>query len=130
MLPVLGMVAMVRNCLAKKHVRVRSEWGELTVSLVDNASTRALLAMLPLTIEMRNDMRHEGSSNLAGLRHIGRTPTLFSGTIGLQDGRHLVVRWSDGQILEFDIVQLGSIVADVGILDLQGSFSLMIEPVS
>jgi hypothetical protein len=82
--------------MAQEHVRISSDWGNVTAQLNDNAATRSLLQMLPITIDMRDHMRQEKTGNLpspldcppAGL--CGGNPR----TMGPGSFRYLLSKWS------------------------------------
>ena len=57
----LGMVGPV---MAQEKILISSDWGKVTADLVDNAATRSLVQMLPLTIDMRDHLRQEKVGNL------------------------------------------------------------------
>jgi hypothetical protein len=45
--------------MAQEHIRISSDWGNVTAELSDNSAARSLLSMLPLTIEMSDHLRQE-----------------------------------------------------------------------
>ena len=50
--------------MAQQRILISSDWGKVTAELVDNAATRSLVEMLPLTIEMRDHLRQEKTGSL------------------------------------------------------------------
>ena len=50
--------------MAGTQILIASDGGEVTAELVDNDATRALLRMLPLTLQMRDHLRQEKTGNL------------------------------------------------------------------
>ena len=62
-----GLVAvalLMGPAMAQERILISSDWGKVTAELVDNNATRALVRMLPLTIEMRDHLRQEKTGNL------------------------------------------------------------------
>jgi hypothetical protein len=74
--------------MAQERVQISSDWGNVTAELIDNAATRSLVEMLPLTINMEDHLRQEKTGNLPAPLPavdrqqgfaIGRTRTTSSG---------------------------------------------------
>jgi hypothetical protein len=82
--------------MAHERVLISSDWGKVAAELVDNNATRALVQMLPLTIEMRDHLRQEKTGNLPSpLPTLERQLDFSTGTLGLwkfQSLRHLLPR--------------------------------------
>jgi hypothetical protein len=58
----LGAIATLLSTgatMAQEKIVISSPWGKVTAELVDNAATRALLEMLPVTLEMQDHLRRE-----------------------------------------------------------------------
>jgi hypothetical protein len=52
-------VGLIGSAMAQERILISSDSGKVTAELVDNNATRALIRMLPLTIEMRDHLRQE-----------------------------------------------------------------------
>ncbi|RYE33193.1 MAG: hypothetical protein EOP23_09445 [Hyphomicrobiales bacterium] len=114
--------------MAQERIKISSEWGSVTAELVDNASTKALLEMLPLTISMTDHLRQEKTGSLpAGLPSAPRQRAFRSGTIGLWGPDHFVVYYRDGQVPQPGIVILGEVKSDASIFDRPGTVSIRVE---
>ena len=50
-------LGLIGPTMAQERVLISSDWGKVTAELADNDATRALVRMLPLTIEMRDHLR-------------------------------------------------------------------------
>ena len=50
-------LGLIGPAMAQQRVLISSDWGRVTVELLDNDATRALVRMLPLTIEMSDHLR-------------------------------------------------------------------------
>jgi hypothetical protein len=50
--------------MAQERILISSGWGKVNAELADNAATRSLVHMLPLTIEMSDHLRQEMTGNL------------------------------------------------------------------
>ena len=83
--------------MAQERILISSDWGKVTAELVDNDATRALLQMLPLTIEMRDHLRQEKTGNLPSpLPAVERQLDFSTGTLGtleFQSLCDLLPRW-------------------------------------
>ncbi len=70
--------------MANQRIVISSDWGRLSAELVDNSATRALVRMLPLTLEMRDHLRQEKTGTLPSpLPEVQRQTAFSSGTLGL-----------------------------------------------
>jgi hypothetical protein len=70
--------------LAQDRILISSEWGNVSAELADNHATRALVAMLPLTIEMDDHLRQEKTGDLPSSLPAAPLQREFSaGTLGL-----------------------------------------------
>ena len=70
--------------VAKHEFRSRRIAGQVTAELVDNDATRALVRMLPLTIEMRDHLRQEKTGTLPSpLPELPRQTKFSAGMLGL-----------------------------------------------
>lgn len=50
-------LGMIGTAVAQERITISSEWGSVTADLADNAATKALIPMLPLTIAMTDHLR-------------------------------------------------------------------------
>jgi hypothetical protein len=124
---VLGGIGSV---LAQERISISSEWGNVTADLLDNAASRSLLEMLPLTIEMRDHLRQEKTGNLpAPLTPVGRQLDFSTGTLGLWSSNDFVIYYRDGRVPEPGIIILGQVTDDVSIFDRPGPVTVRIEHV-
>ena len=64
-LSALLALSMTGPAMADERIRISSDWGEMTAELADNAATKALVGMSPVTLDMRDHMRQEKSRQLA-----------------------------------------------------------------
>lgn len=55
----LVTLGLIVPAMAQERILISSDWGKVTAELVDNNATRALVQMLPLTIQMRDHLRQE-----------------------------------------------------------------------
>ena len=65
----LALLLTAVHAMAQERILISSEWGNVSADLADNAATRSLVEMLPLTIEMRDHLRQE---NRLVCDHLGR----------------------------------------------------------
>ena len=84
-------LGLIRPAMAQQRILISSYWGNVDAELIDNNATRALVQMLPLTIEMRDHLRQEKTGNLpspfrAASRFLDRGP----GTLELRPLCHLL----------------------------------------
>ena len=114
--------------MAKERVLISSDWGNVTAELVDNNATRALVRMLPLTIEMRDHLRQEKTGNLPfPLPAIERQLDFSTGTLGLWSSNHFVIYYRDGRVPQPGIILLGQVTGDVSIFGRPGPVTVRIE---
>ena len=116
--------------MAQERIRISSDWGTITAELADNAATRSLVQMLPLTIEMRDHLRQEKTGNLPSpLPAVERQLDFSTGTLGLWSSDHFVIYYRDGRVPQPGIILLGRAVGDVSIFDRPGPVTVRIERV-
>lgn len=121
-------LATIGTALAQDRIKISSEWGSVTAELADNAATKALLGMLPLTIPMTDHLRQEKTGSLpSGLPAAERQRAFKNGTIGLWGPDHFVVYYRDGQVPQPGIVILGEVKGGASIFDRPGSISMRVE---
>ena len=107
---------------------ISSEWGNLTAELVDNAATRALVDMLPITIDMRDHLRQEKTGNLQSpLPEVARQRGYSTGTLGLWGSDDFVIYYRSGQVPEPGIIILGNVTDDVSAFDRPGPVTIRVE---
>lgn len=122
------LLATIGTAMAQERIKISSEWGSVTAELADNATTKALLGMLPLTIPMTDHLRQEKTGSLpSGLPAAARQRAFKNGTIGLWGPDHFVVYYRDGQVPQPGIVILGEVKGGASIFDRPGSISMRVE---
>lgn len=114
--------------MAQERILLSSDWGKVTAELVDNNAARALVQMLPLTIEMRDHLRQEKTGNLPSpLPAVERQLDFSTGTLGLWSSNHFVIYYRDGRVPPPGIVILGQVTGDVSIFDRPGPVTVRVE---
>ena len=114
--------------MAQERILISSEWGKVSAQLVDNDATRALVHMLPLTVEMRDHLRQEKTGNLPSpLPEVKRQLDFSAGTLGLWSSNHFVIYYRDGRVPQPGIVLLGQVADDVSVFDRPGRVTVRIE---
>jgi hypothetical protein len=122
------VLLLVKPVMAQERILISSDWGQVTAELVDNDATRALVRMMPFTIEMRDHMRQEKTGELpAPLPSVPRQTAFAKGTLGLWNSDHFVVYYRDGRVPQPGIIILGQTRDDVSIFDRPGSLTLRVE---
>jgi len=123
--------ATMQSAMAQERIRISSSWGEVTAELADNAATRSLLQMLPVSIDMRDHLRQEKTGNLpSNLEEETERQLNFSaGTLGIWSSNHFVIYYRDGRVPEPGIINLGRITGDVSIFDRPGPVTVRVEPI-
>ncbi len=121
-------LAFMGPAMAQERILISSDWGKVTAELNDNAATRALVRMLPLSIEMRDHLRQEKTGYLPGpLPEIERKLDFSAGTLGLWNANHFVIYYRDGRVPRPGIISLGRVTGDVSIFDKPGQVTIRIE---
>lgn len=106
----IGMVPM--------EILIASDSAQLSAKLADNEAARALAAMLPLKIQMRDHFRQEKTGVLPSALSGGDRQTEFSvGTLGLWDDRDFVIYYRAGHVPSPGIVVLGQVRGDLSLFD-------------
>ncbi len=114
--------------MAQEGILISSDWGKFTAELADNDATRALVQMLPLTVEMRDHLRQEKTGNLPSPLPAVEWQLVFStGTLGLWISNHFVIYYRDGRVPQPGIILLGRATGDVSIFDRPGSVTVRVE---
>jgi hypothetical protein len=126
----LVTLGLIGPAMAQQRILISSDWGKVTAELVDNNATRALVKMLPLTIEMRDHLRQEKTGNLPSpLPAIGRQLDFSTGTLGLWSSNHFVIYYRGGRVPQPGIILLGRVTDDVSIFDRPGPVTVRVEPI-
>ena len=121
-------LGLIGPAMAQERILISSDWGKVTAELVDNNATRALLEMLPLTIEMRDHLRQEKTGNLPSpLPAAERQLDFSTGTLGLWSSNHFVIYYRDGRVPQPGIVLLGRVTDGVSIFDRPGPVTVRVE---
>src|ERR687889_1437126 len=98
-------LGLIGPAMAQERILISSDWGKGTAELVDNNATRALVRMLPLTIEMRDHLRQEKTGDLPSPLPAGERQLDFSaGTLGLWGPDHFVIYYRNGRVPQPGIV--------------------------
>lgn len=114
--------------ISQTRVSITSDRGQVTAELVDNDATRALVRMLPLTIEMRDHLRQEKTGSLPSpLPDSHRQIAFSAGTLGLWGNDDFVIYYRNGRVPPPGIVILGHVRGDLTIFDRPEPFSVRIH---
>jgi hypothetical protein len=125
---VIVTLALTGAAMAQERILISSDWGKVTAELVDNDATRALVQMLPITIEMRDHLRQEKTGDLPSpLPTIARQIPFSKGTLGLWSSEHFVIYYRDGRVPQPGIIILGQVTGDVSIFDKPGPVTVRVE---
>src|SRR5215216_3384823 len=107
-------LGLIGPAMAEERILISSDWGKVTAKLVDNNATRALVQMLPLTIDMRDHLRQEKTGNLPSpLPAVERQLDFSTGTLGLWSSNHFVIYYRNGRVPQPGIILLGRVTDDV-----------------
>lgn len=127
---ILGAVVsllLTGAAMAQEKIVISSEWGDLTADLADNDAARALLAMLPLTLDMRDHLRQEKTGRLpAPLPQAKRQVGFANGTLGLWGATDFVIYYTGGSVPQPGIVILGQIQGNASVFDRPGPIKVRI----
>jgi hypothetical protein len=116
------------RAMSQHQIIISSDWGTVRAELVDTEATRALVAMLPVTIAMRDHLRQEKTGNLPSpLPAAPRQLDFSKGTLGLWSTNHFVIYYRDGRVPQPGIVILGQVTDDVSIFDRTGPVTVRVE---
>src|SRR3954467_14238770 len=89
-------ILYIGPAMAEQRIQISSDWGNLTANLADNAASRSLIRMLPVTITMTDHLRQEKTGSLpSSLDPAPRTLDFSSGTLGLWGPDHFVIYYRD-----------------------------------
>lgn len=116
------------SAMAQERILISSDWGSVTADLAENDTTRTLVRMLPITIDMRDHLRQEKTGNLPSpLPAVERQRDFSTGTLGLWSSDHFVIYYRDGRVPQPGIIILGQVTGDVSIFDRPGPVTVRIE---
>src|SRR5215212_29880 len=114
-------LGLIGPAMAQERILISSDWGKVTAALMNNDATRALVQMLPLTLEMRDHLRQEKTGNLPlPLPGMERQLDFSTGTLGLWSSNHFVIYYRDGRVPQPGIILLSRVTGDVSIFDRSG----------
>ncbi len=114
--------------MAQESIVITSPWGQVTATLDENDATRALLEMLPVTLEMGDHMRQEKTGNLpSSLPKAERQLDFRNGTLGLWGSTDFVIYYRDGRVPRPGIVILGRVEGDASLFDRPGPVKVKID---
>ena len=114
--------------MTQQRIVISSDLGRLTAELEDNPASRALVAMLPLRIEMHDHLRQEKTGVLPSpLPELPRQSAFSAGTLGLWGSDDFVIYYRSGRVPQPGINVLGRVTGDVSILDRPGPLTVSIE---
>jgi hypothetical protein len=123
----LGCLSM-STAMAQERIRISSDWGNVTAELADNAAARALVQMLPITIDMRDHLRQEKTGTLPSpLPEGARQRDFAAGTLGLWGPDDFVIYYRNGRVPQPGIILLGQATGNVSIFDRSGSVTVKVE---
>ena len=123
----VGTDAMTVPTMAQEHIVISSDHGRVTAELVDNDATRALVRMLPVTIEMRDHLGQEKTGNLPSpMPELPRQSEFSAGTLGVWGDDDFVIYYRSGRVPEPGIIILGRVTGDLSIFDRPGAVTVRI----
>jgi hypothetical protein len=121
-------LGLIGPSMAQERIQVFSNWGKVSAELIDSAATRALVRMLPLTVDMQDHLRQEKTGNLPSpLPAVERQLVFSTGTLGLWSSDHFVIYYRDGRVPRPGIILLGHVTGDVSIFDRPGPVTVRLE---
>ena len=104
--------------MSEIRISIATDRGQVTAKLVDNEATRALVRMLPVTIEMRDHLRQEKTGTLPSpLPELQRQTDFSAGTLGLWGDRDFVIYHRNGRVPEPGIIVLGQVTGDLSMFE-------------
>ena len=116
------------SSMSELEIVISSDAGPITAKLEDNEATRALVRMLPLTIEMSDHLRQEKTGSLPSSLPGSRRQTEFSaGMLGLWGNGDFVIYYRNGSVPRPGIIVLGRVTGDVSMFDRAGSVTVRLE---
>lgn len=125
---IVTSLASTVPALAGERIRLSSDRGDVVAELADNAATRRLVQMLPLSIPMRDHLRQEKTGRLPEfLPAADRQLDFAAGTLGLWGAGDFVIYTRSGRLPSPGIVILGRVTGDVAIFDQLGPVTVRVE---
>jgi hypothetical protein len=125
---IVTSLASTVPALAGERIRLSSDRGDVVAELADNAATRRLVQMLPLSIPMRDHLRQEKTGRLPeSLPAADRQLDFAAGTLGLWGAGDFVIYYRSGRVPSPGIVMLGRVAGDVAIFDQPGPVTVRVE---
>lgn len=119
---------LAENAMAQERILISSEWGSVNATLADNDATRALVRMLPISIDMRDHLRQEKTGNLPwSLPEVTRQRDFSVGMLGLWGADHFVIYYRSGRVPQPGIVFLGEVLGSVSLFDRPGAVTVRVE---
>ena len=116
------------STMPQQRILLSSEGGQATAELVDNEAARALVGMLPLTIEMRDHLRQEKTGNLPSpLPGDDRQTGFSAGMLGLWGDDDFVIYYRSGRVPQPGIIVLGRVAGDLSIFERPGPVTVRIQ---
>ena len=104
--------------MSEMRISIATDRGQVTAQLVDNEATRALVGMLPVTLEMHDHLRQEKTGTLPSpLPQLPRQTDFSVGTLGLWGGRDFVIYHRNGRVPEPGIIVLGRVTGDLSMFE-------------
>lgn len=127
----IGLALALTECaVAQDRISISSEWGSVTAQLEENDAVRALINMLPVTIDMHDHLRQEKTGSLPRPLPSGVRQREFStGTLGLWGDDHFVIYYTTGRVPSPGIIVLGQVQGDVSFLDRPGPITVRVDDV-
>ena len=114
--------------MLRERILILSDRGQLTAQLVDNQATRALVKMLPITIEMRDHLRQEKTGTLPSpLSEMPRQSEFSAGTLGLWGNDDFVIYYRSGRVPPPGIILLGHVIGDLSSFERPGAVGVRIQ---
>lgn len=124
----IALLLTTGQTMAQERISISSEWGNILAELADNAATRSLVEILPLTIEMRDHLRQEKTGNLPSpLPEVARQLDFSAGTLGLWGADDFVLYYRAGKVPAPGIIILGKVAGDVSIFNRPGPITIRVE---
>jgi hypothetical protein len=100
--------------MSQTQIVIATDRGQFSAQLVDNETTRALVKILPVTIEMRDHLRQEKTGHLPSpLPELQRQTDFSPGTLGLWGNDDFVIYYRNGRVPEPGIIVLGRVTGDL-----------------
>ncbi len=110
------------------EILIASDSAQLRAKMADNEAARALSAMLPLKIQMRDHLRQEKTGVLPSALPGDDRQTEFSvGTLGLWGDRDFVIYYRAGHVPPPGIVVLGNVQGDLSLFDNSDGVSISLR---